>query len=387
MEKKAVSGLETLVSIMIFLVVIQTFLEDWTIAGQYAAEVRTAASLAGVVFDLFFTIEFLARLAVAARQGRVRDYFTRERGWIDLLASVPLLLLSSGPRAFAWIFGSTTSLELGSLLNLLKVIKTIRIARILRFLRIAKVFRSIKYAESPMAQRHVATVTSTSIAVLVGFLMLSSTVAAFVELPGLDAGFAARPALVMKTLEGEGASRASLEAAARTLGASDPALLAVRHNGEALFSRYDEATYASAFGSGDYAYTHSEIAGGGLLEVFYDLRPYNAQMGRDSIVYLLLVIGLVLAYVLIYSPHFAMTVTDPIHVMNQGMAEPGYNLTVKIPERYADDDVFALARQYNEVFLPMKDLSGAGSRESVLTMESADLDDLLAAASGDKASG
>jgi len=71
MEKKAVSGLETLVSIMIFLVVIQTFLEDWTIAGQYAAEVRTAASLAGVVFDLFFTIEFLARLAVAARQEKV----------------------------------------------------------------------------------------------------------------------------------------------------------------------------------------------------------------------------------------------------------------------------------------------------------------------------
>jgi hypothetical protein len=387
MKKKAVSGLETLVSIMIFLVVIQTFLEDWTIAGQYPAQVRTAASLAGVVFDLFFTIEFLARLALAVRQGRVRDYFTRERGWIDLLASVPLLLLSSGPRAFAWILGSTTSLELGSLLSLLKVIKTIRIARILRLLRIAKIFRSIKYAESPMAQRHVATVTSTSIAVLVGFLMLSSTVATFVELPGLDAGFAARPALVMKTLEGEGTDRASLEAAVRTLVASDPALLAVRHDGEALFSRYDEATSASAFGAGDYTYARSGTAGGGLLEVFYDLRPYNAQMGRESIVYLLLVIALVLAYVLIYSPHFAMTVTDPIHVMNRGMADKGYNLTVKIPERYAEDDVFTLARQYNEVYLPMKDLSGTGSQESVLTMESADLDDLLAAASGDEESG
>ena len=63
----------------------------------------------------------------------------------------------------------------------------------------------------------------------------------------------------------------------------------------------------------------------------------------------------VLAYLLLYSPRFALGITDPIHVMKRGMEESGYNLEVKIPARQADDDVFELARLFNTVFLPLKD--------------------------------
>jgi hypothetical protein len=63
----------------------------------------------------------------------------------------------------------------------------------------------------------------------------------------------------------------------------------------------------------------------------------------------------ILTYLLIYSPHFAMTVTDPIHVMRRGMSEPNYSLEVKIPAVYRQDDVYSLAGEYNRVFLPMKD--------------------------------
>jgi hypothetical protein len=47
-----------------------------------------------------------------------------------------------------------------------------------------------------------------------------------------------------------------------------------------------------------------------------------------------------------------MTVSDPIYVMRKGMEENGYNLEVKEDPRFPEDDIFALARAYNETFLP-----------------------------------
>ena len=37
-----------------------------------------------------------------------RYYFLEEKGWIDFLASVPLLVLNSGPAFFAVLTGKTT---------------------------------------------------------------------------------------------------------------------------------------------------------------------------------------------------------------------------------------------------------------------------------------
>ncbi len=64
-------------------------------------------------------------------------------------------------------------------------------------------------------------------------------------------------------------------------------------------------------------------------------------------------------YLFLYAPRFALGISDPIHVMQRGMSESGYNLEVKIPPRRADEDVFELARLYNGVFLPLKDREGA----------------------------
>lgn len=52
---------------------------------------------------------------------------------------------------------------------------------------------------------------------------------------------------------------------------------------------------------------------------------------------------------------FAKTVVDPIHLMEQGLSRKGYNLEVRVPEHYADDEVFRLATLYNETVLPVKD--------------------------------
>ena len=79
----------------------------------------------------------------------------------------------------------------------------------------------------------------------------------------------------------------------------------------------------------------------------------------DNIVFFLIILALVLAYTFYYSPHFAVTISDPIHVMRRGFDENSYNFEVKIDPELKNDDIFKLAEGYNNVYLPMKDRNQA----------------------------
>ena len=78
-----------------------------------------------------------------------------------------------------------------------------------------------------------------------------------------------------------------------------------------------------------------------------------------------------------YSPHFAITVTDPLQVMQKGITDPLYNFEVKIPDRYQNDDIYRLADAYNRIFLPLKDRNqeNTEAQSSVLNLD--DVKDLL----------
>lgn len=378
MKNRLTAVLESFVILMILLVIVQTFLEDFAVVAGMSVDARRILAIAGFGFDLFFTIEFLVRLFVAVSAGRGYLYLTKERGWIDFLASVPLLVFSSGPVVISYLASGSTILGMGGLLNLLKVIKAIRIARVLRFLRVVKLFRNIKYVDSSMAQRHVATVTAISVTVLVGFLIVLSFVFAVVSVPGLDRSYLEHHQSLGRKLQESAASREQLSATIAGIEDIEEDLLVVRYDGETVYSRYGNEYYARTYAAGDYSYTSAAAPSTKQLEYFLDLRPYSMYLARENLAYFAIVILTVVAFLVVYSPHFALTVTDPIHVMRRGLAEPGYNLAVKIPEKYADDDVFLLAQSYNDVYLPMKDASGEGDEGSVLSMESKDIQDMLA---------
>ena len=342
MARRWATFLETLVLVAIVLVVVQTFLEDLSVLAGWTARTRLELRLAGFGFDLFFTIEFLVRLYYAISARRLGQYLLRERGWIDFLAAVPLLMFSSGPIAAGLLLGPVLLPTLAGTLRRLKIIKAVRIARILRLLRVLKIFGRIRHTDSRMVQRHVALVSSLSVSVLVFGLLVFSML-------GSGAGEEARQRVAQ--VLGEARSRAGgLDLALSVLAPADPALLVVREQGVPRFSRHDDEYFTREFAAGDYAYLRWAE-----LELFFDLRPHLRELAAQSLLFQALVILLVLGFVLLYAAHFALTVSDPVQVMRRGLAERDYHLEVRVPPAYRDDEVFELAREYNERYLPLKD--------------------------------
>jgi hypothetical protein len=352
--RKAGEVLETIVVVAIILVLLHTLLDDYSILAGWSVSARSGIIWAGLAFDIFFTAEFFTRFYLALSNGQGSRYFFHERGWIDFLASIPLLLLNSLPHALALLAGAGLVSGLGSFLNVLKVIKAVRIARILRLLRVVKLFRGIRYARSPMAQGNVSTVTTIAVCILVLWTLAASALEGVGIIPGLEAPFSEGQSLRAAAVLDAGPAPAALSQRAATIAALDPTIMVVRIQGGAVvWSRYAPDYYPRYFLPGDYGYVQS-----GGVEVFYDERPLSVSAARESMVFFIAVVLTVLTFILFYAPRFALQISDPIHVMKRGMSESDYNLEVLIPPDHAQDDVFELAALYNSHYLPLKDRTG-----------------------------
>jgi uncharacterized membrane protein YukC len=67
-----------------------------------------------------------------------------------------------------------------------------------------------------------------------------------------------------------------------------------------------------------------------------------------------IIILVVLALMFIYARHFAQNISDLVHIMNKGFRKKNYNLQIKIKEQLSGDEIFRLARFYNDAYLPAK---------------------------------
>lgn len=369
---KTRNALENLVIVAIILVLIHTFLEDFAILAGWSWDVRLVLLFTGFAFDVFFTVEFLTRLYVAFVNRRTGVYFWYERGWIDLLASVPLLLLSSGPAVLAYWTGSATIVGFAGVFNVLKVVKAIRIARILRLLRVLKIFARIHNTESTMAQRHVAKISTVAVTVVVGGVLLFTSAMTLLNAPGLETRYQAQSLEFLNRVDALDLSRSEDVDRLEELAAVEESVLVVQREGRTVYSRFDTEYYQTYFGPTDYGFGERDS-----VRVFFDVRPVNQAQSRANVMYFGVIVLLVLVFMLYYSPHFALTVSDPIHVMRRGMNEKGYNLEVKIPSLYREDEVYRLGRLYNEVYLPLKDRSSDGDDSDVLDLKMDDIEDIL----------
>jgi hypothetical protein len=355
---------------VLLLAVAQAVLEDVSALAGWPAGPRQLLRLAGFFLDLFFTIEFLARLGLAFGERRAERYLRRERGWLDFLTGVPLLVLVSGPAAAGMMLGPTPlhSLALDTLPASLPgctwVLTAVHVARALRLLRPARLAAGLWPTASGMAARHASLLALLGSAVLA--LGLAVLAVSGPRRPGLESELARRQDLTAEHLR-----QATIRPArSPAMVQADPSLLVVREGGATLYSRHPDAVYEREFAPGDYRYVQA-----GDLELFFDTRAAARETAAQSLLFQALVLLLLLVLYLLYAPHFARTVTDPLEVMRRGLAEESFNLEVRVPETHGGEEVFRLAREYNERLLPLKDRSRQGASESLLSPQDARLDE------------
>ncbi len=364
--------LEGMVTVAVVLVLVQTFAEDALVLAGASWAVRRILLISGFAFDVFFTLEFLIRLWDALTRRSLGRYLGREKGWIDFAASVPLLIFTSGPAFLACLAGTSFASAAG-LLGVLKVVKVIRMARVLRLLRLLKVVKRIRFAESAMVQRHSVRVITIAAAALIFTATGAGMVFSLWDIRSgeflLDEGRVSAVPFLEEHPE-----------QASDWAASFPGVLILKENGRVKYARYDEADLRNYFGPGDYALVTS-----GSIAVWFDLRPSAVEQSMLNIVVFLSALFMVAALLVVFSPHFAVTVGDPVNIMLRGMREKSYNLEVRIPPELADDDMFRLASAYNNEFLPLKARGASDASESSLDISLDDLGDLLEPSAGGKA--
>ncbi|MBN2658311.1 MAG: ion transporter [Spirochaetales bacterium] len=359
--------LENLVMIAITLVIVFTFVEDLATYLMWDWNIRKVLLFTGFGFDLFFTLEFIFRYTASIAKGDTVEYLVHKRGWVDFVASVPLLLFNSGPTVFFLLSGAAFAGGAG-VLNILKVVKAVRVARILRMLRVLKIFRSIKSVDSVMTQRHMTRIISTVVVSVIAVMFFGSLLfsEALIASPAMKVKNSVRG----KVVEQIDSSLKEGESLSRILNTRTDILL-VKNNGKSVFSRFTDSQYERDFGPGDYQYEYRN-----KTEVFFDLRYQNAEEALPGMLLLLTIVFTVVVLMLFYSPHFAMTISDPVFVMLKGMKEKNYNLEVDIPGRYKKDDIFRLSAEYNDKFLTLKARENEENSEGESVLKLEDLGDL-----------
>ena len=342
---------ENVILAAIILVIIQTFLDEYSRYINLSVSIRNLLLFTGLLFDLIFSIEFVLRSIWAAKKKQLKLYLFYRRGWIDFCASLPLLLLNSGPMV--WLFIKGDLAQAGSaiaVLNILKVVKAIRVTRILRLMRLLKIFGKIHNAESKMAQRHTQTISTTGVFTIVMLLITLS----FFKFNKFEALEKNRKENYIRTIESIDEVNKTYAVPVKELYSKmlskDKNLLKFYHDKKLLyFSNIPDKEFKKYY---DYEnYVEIKKLGYKLYVSLVDIKKLEAGVSLQNFI---IIVGLILSFMLIYTRHFVQTISDIIHIIKRGFKEKDYNLQVKINEPFKEDEIFQLAEEYNENYLPLK---------------------------------
>ena len=337
--------LENVIILVIALVIGQTILDDVAVAFHWSHSARQGLTVAGFFFDLFFTAEFLARSVVSTRTTGFGNYVKYQRGWVDCLSSVPLLLLVSGPAVILMLLGTEQdTLGLG-FFSVLKTAKAIRVTRILRLIRVIKLFGRIQNTDSVMTGRHVGTIST----IAVVSLILVMVAVEFV--PGLRFGnhaeyYTKRQSDLTALLSGKTPLGSELLKTYFTRAPVNEDVIRLSRGKEIVYENASREELR--FTEFDQALEIGEYR----VELSYHLA--DVEHARANLLILIGILFVIGALMLVYTPIFARQVADPVFIMDRGLREMEYNLEVKLDAHNKHDEVFRLARAYNIRWLPLK---------------------------------
>ncbi|MBN2322957.1 MAG: hypothetical protein JXQ30_04420 [Spirochaetes bacterium] len=341
MNEKSYLGrfFEGLFLILIILVILQTFSEEVAAFLGFGVLWRKRLLFAGFGFDLIFTVEFITRLGRSRARRGAGTYLVREFGFVDLLSSVPLLLLHSGPLLFSYFSGSFGLFASLGVLNLLKAVKIIRVTRILRFLRTLKLFGKTR-PRYIMTSRYVARalviVTSVMILSLIGFTYVDNG-----NVMGSKSEETAR--ILQNYVSNEKEPRFD-----RLLTGGD-SILFIEHEGGLVYQGVSKGEFEDYFFDDDYF--KRSIDG---YEVTFSLRDRTRLHSFVNLLVYTMIIGAILLLTTLYRGHFNRHISNNVGVMLKGFKTEAYSTPVRIAKRSSDLEIYDLADQYNRKWLQVK---------------------------------
>jgi hypothetical protein len=341
--------LESLLFVLIILVIFETYGEDLAVYLNLSVAMRRYLLMAGFFFDVVFSVEFIARLIMSGKRGKMGRYIAREGGIIDFLASLPLLILSSGPLFFMTYLSDSngiimpivSSLSLGTMgtVRFLKIIKTIRIIRVFRFIRAVKLFGKVKtrYAMTPRyIGAPVLIVTAVSVAALIGFTYLED-----------ERIIQPRAEEVRGIVESYLALEESGELHLFFRGC--PSLLFIEEDGEILFQNITPEEFQSSYFNDDYYVV--ETAG---HVVYLDRKDVLKTHALVNMLVFDIIIASIILMTTIYRRFFNRHIASATNVMYRGFKTTDYSTPVRIQNNRKEFEIYQLADQYNKKWLPIK---------------------------------
>ncbi|GEM_PF-6876462 len=346
MRTKLTTVLQGIVILAVVATVAQVVLENLAMVIGRGWQERYVLLLVGFGLDVFFTVEFLTRFYAATLHRRLGRYLLRERGWVAFLSSIPVVVLFSGPAVIAVTIGG---LPLSGLAGVFGTAAAFRIAALLRILRVLPVFEGGHESAVLTARRHGGLATSLAVNAIVVIAVITTLWSSFIDPSGVERNAERRYAATVQHLAGHNAARAENGAELERVTGMEPAILIVRSNQRTQYSRYENTYYERQFGPVDFGYLEE-----GRTAVFFDIRPLNATVAQTTLVFLSMALVAVALMGFVYQRRFARSVVYPLVMMRRGLEDWEYSRAVEVPERYADEESFRLARAYNETVIPMK---------------------------------
>jgi len=341
--------LEGLLFILIILVIFETYGEELAVFMNVGADIRKLLLIAGFCFDAVFSVEFIARLIISGKRGKMGRYIAREGGIIDFLASLPLLIFSSGPLLFMTylsegtgfklpVVGSVGLITLGNL-RFLKIVKTIRIIRIFRFIRAMKLFGKVK-TRYVMTPRYVAVpiviVIAIAVVALMGFTYLENE--RIIQPRAEEVKHIVSAYVAMEDMEDF-----------HHLFDGADSLLMVESHGDTIYRNIDQQVFEETYLNDDF---YTEEVGEYVL--YLDNKDVKRSHALINMMVFDIIIAAIIFMTTVYRRFFNRHIASPVNVMFRGFKTSEYSTPVRIHENRTDFESYQLAEQYNKKWLLIK---------------------------------
>lgn len=342
------AAVENFIIITIVLVIVHTIVEDLGAVYNWSHRAMIIILISGFFFDLFFTAEFTARALISHKRGYLMEYIKYQRGWVDAMSSIPLLLLVSGPALILLYMGHDSSAASFSFFSILKTAKAIRVTRILRLIRVLKLFGKIQNTDSAMTNRHMATISTISVVTLV-LVLVFTQFAPFARVGDHHEYLQERKAELAVLFSSSHEDATWLKKYISASKSNSDIIELKTTGGDVIYVNPNkENLIHKAYNGG------KPIKVDQYFQVVLSYYPAEAMHAKSNMIIFISILGIILSVMFVYSRLFVQQIADPIYVMNKGFRDWNYNLAVKDSEVYSEEEVFEMARAYNHKWLPLK---------------------------------